>query len=93
MTHLRSAARVDTKLVTRQTGLSGLGIASERPRLVASTILPSCGFVGPWRPLVREEQFLQGAEEFEQAREGHGCLSSHRVDEPFDPAVGRPVDV
>ena len=60
---------------------------------MASKIFPSCGFVGPWRPLVREEQFLQGAEEFEQAREGHGCLSSHRVDEPFDPAVGRPVDL
>jgi len=49
--------------------------------------------VGPWRALVRKEKFFQGAEEFEQAREGHGCLSSHRVDETFDPAVGRPVDI
>ena len=60
---------------------------------MASKIFPSCGFVGRWRLLVWAEQFLQGAEEFEQAREGHCCLGSHRVDEPFDPAVGRPTDV
>jgi len=60
---------------------------------VAGTVFPSCGFVGPWCLLVREKQFLQGAEEFKQAREGHGCLSSHKVDEPFDPAIGRPVDI
>jgi hypothetical protein len=60
---------------------------------VAGAIFPSCGLAGPWRPLAKEEQFLQGAEELEQAREGHGCLSSHRLDGPLDPAVGGPVDV
>ena len=60
--------------------------------MAGTTFSGTFGFVGG-APLLRQEQFLQGAEELELAREGHGCWSSHRVDGPFNPAVGRPVDV
>ncbi|HTW06932.1 MAG TPA: hypothetical protein VME46_05455 [Acidimicrobiales bacterium] len=58
-----------------------------------ATLFTALGFAGARRPLASGEHFLQGAEQLEQARKTHASSSPRRLDKPFEPAIGGPVDI